>query len=395
MTKWNGGAVTLACDELREKIRGKKIAIMMNTTVIDNEGRLLLDVIVEEKWAEVCFFFGMEHGVRGNLYGADGNLSAVDEKTGISIVNLYDYPELRPPVEWIEKVDAVVFSAQDVGVRHWTYTPWLLVLIESCAKAGREVIILDRPNPIRGDIVEGAMPDAKYTEKPVGLISGVDYPLRHGMTIGELALMHNDMRNIGADITVLKMRGWRRDMWYDDTGLVWVPGSPNMPDTDTPLFFAATGLMQGSNLSLGIGTTTPFEFVGHPDIDGDILVRELNALNLPGIHFIQKYYMAMTYENPEEGSNRKLVLCNGAYMVINDRNAWRPVKTQLHIIDTLNRLFPDKVDFAYDNIGSRLRMCTDRICDILKAGKSLAPIMKEWEQSAEEFEKIREKYLLY
>lgn len=394
MKQWkNYGPVTLATDELREKIRGKKIALMMNTTAIDNEGRLLIDVIVSEKWAEVAFFFGMEHGVRGNLYAGDGKLSDVDEKTGIKIVNLYEYFELRPPVEEIEKVDAVVFCAQDVGVRHWTYTPWLLTLVEACAKAGREVIVLDRPNPIRGDIVEGATADEQYANTWTGLIGG-DYPLRHGMTIGELALMHNDEKKLGAKLTVLKMKGWRRDMWYDETGLVWVPGSPNMPDTDTPLFFAATGLMQSANFSLGIGTTTPFEFVGAPDFDGELLANELNALDLPGIYFIQKYYMAMTYLNPNEGEDRVLELCNGAFMVINDRNIWRPVETQLYIMDTLNRIFPDKVNFEHKK-DERVRMCTDKICDALNEHKSLLPVIEEWKKGAEEFRVRRAKYLLY
>ncbi len=393
MKKWKNGAVTLATDELREKIRGKKIALMMNTTAIDNDGRLLIDVIVEEKWAEVAFFFGMEHGVRGDLYAGDGKLSDVDAKTGIKIVNLYDFPRLQPPVEWVEKVDAVVFCAQDVGVRHWTYTPWLMLLVESCAKAGRECIVLDRPNPIRGDIVEGATADAEYKDSWKGLVTG-DYPLRHGMTIGELAVMFNDEKKLGANLTVLKMRGWKRDMWYDETGLVWVPGSPNMPDTDTPLFFAATGLMQAANFSLGIGTTTPFEYVGAPDFDGDLLAKELNALDLPGIYFIQKYYMAMTYLNPEEGAERKLTLCNGAFMVINDRDAWRPVETQLHIMDVLNRICPDKVNFEHHGL-AKIRMCTDKICDTLKERKSLLPIIEEWKKGAEEFKARRKKYLLY
>ena len=181
MKKWNSGAVTLATDELREKIAGKKIALMMNTTALDNDGRLLIDVISTEKWAEVAFFFGMEHGVRGNLYAGDGKLPDIDEKTGIKIVNLYEYPDYKPPVEWISQVDAVVFSAQDVGVRHWTYTPWLMLLMRSCAEAGVELIVLDRPNPIRGDIVEGAPAEEKYAGTI--LLSGFEYPLRHGMTI--------------------------------------------------------------------------------------------------------------------------------------------------------------------------------------------------------------------
>lgn len=392
MKQWKKGKVTLACDELRERIKGKKIALMMNTTAIDNEGRPIIDVIINENWADVEFFFGMEHGVRGDLYAGDGKLSDVDAKTGIKIVNLYDYPRLQPPVEWVEKVDAVVFCAQDVGVRHWTYTPWMMLLIESCALAGREVIILDRPNPIRGDIVEGAPAESHYAG--THLLSGFEYPLRHGMTIGELAIMYNDIKNVGANLTILKMRGWSRDMWHEDTGLCWLPGSPNMPDMDTPLFFAATGLMQSSNFSLGIGTTTPFEFVGAPDFDGELLCNELNNLDLPGIYFIQKYYMAMTYVNPEEGENRKLTLCNGAFMVINDKNIWRPVETQLHIMNVLNKLFHEKVDFEFE-AGSRSRMCTDKICDALKNNEDLTSIITEWKNGAEEFKKTREKYLLY
>lgn len=393
MKQWKQGKVTLACDELREHIRGRKIALMMNTTAIDNEGRLLIDVIVKEKWADVEFFFGMEHGVRGDMYAGDGKLSDKDAKTGIRIVNLYDYPPRnKPPVEWIKKVDAVVFSAQDVGVRHWTYTPWMMELIESCAEAEREVIILDRPNPIRGDIIEGEPAKAPYAG--THLLSGFEYPLRHGMTIGELALMYNDVKNIGAKVTVLKMRGWTRDMWYDETGLVWVPGSPNMPDTDTPLFFAATGLMQAANFSLGMGTTTPFEYVGDIEFDGEKLADELNSRELPGIYFIPKYYMAMTYRNPEEGEGRKLALCDGVLMVINDRNAWRPVDTQMHIMDALNKLFPDMVNFEHHDL-ARPRMCTDEICDALKDRKSLLPIAEKWRLGAEEFRKAREKYLLY
>ena len=392
MKKWKPGKVILACDELRKYIKGKKIALMMNTTATGNDGRLLIDTIAEEKWADIECFFGMEHGVRGNLYAGDGKLSAVDSKTGIRIVNLYDYPRYRPPVEEVAKVDAVVFCAQDVGVRHWTYTPWMIELIEACAAANREVIVLDRPNPIRGDIVEGCPTEEKYMD--MELISGFGYPLRHGMTIGELALMYKDVRNIDVKITVLKMQGWKRDMWYDETGLVWLPGSPNMPTLDTALYFAATGLMQASNISLGIGTTTPFQYVGAPCINGDEIARELNALDIPGVFFIQKYYMAMTYLNPQEGADRKLTLCDGVMMVINDRNIWRPVTTQLHIMNTLNRLYPGMINFDYHEL-SRVRMGTDEICNTLKENRSILPVIEKWKNSAKEFEKMREKYLLY
>lgn len=392
MKKSKKGNVILACDELYKCIKGRKIALMMNTTALDNDGNLLIDEIVKSGVAKVEFFFGMEHGVRGNLYAGDGNLSDIDEKTGIEIVNLYKYPRLQPPVEWLEKVDAVVFSAQDVGIRHWTYTPWLMLLIENAAKADCEVIILDRPNPIRGDIVEGAPAEPKYAGTQ--LLSGFEYPLRHGMTIGELALMYNSVKDINAKLTVLKMDGWSRDMWYDETGLIWVPGSPNMPTTETPLYFGMTGLMQSSNISLGIGTTTPFQFVGSPHFDGDKLTKELNSYNLPGVKFLQKYYMAMTYENPKEGADRKITLCNGTFIVIRDRNIVRPVEIQFHIMEVVNKLFYDKVNFEHTDDG-RSRMCTDEICDTLVKKESIIPINEKWKIGAKEFEKQRKPYLIY
>ena len=388
MKQWKTGAVTLACDELRAHIKGRKIALMMNTSAVDNEGRLLLDVIVQEKWAEVAFFFGMEHGVRGNLYANDGNLEMVDAKTGIRIVNLYDYPGLRPPVEFVEQVDAVVFCAQDIGIRHWTYTPWMMTLIDAAAKADREVIVLDRPNPIRGDIVEGA-PGDNYAG--IGLMSGFSYPLRHGMTIGELALVYNAVHHVGAKLTVLKMHGWKRDMWFEETGLPWLPPSPNIPTVDTALFFGATGLFQASNLSIGIKTTTPFQYIGHPEFDGEALADALNARNLEGIYFVPKYYMASV---PKPGVHEsELRLCDGVMMVIHDRDLWRPVKTQLYIMDTVRMLYPDFANL--ENTSARIRMCTDVICDRFRNRESLVPVVDAWEQGAEEFKKQRAPYLLY
>lgn len=390
MKQWKKGVVTLACDELRQHIAGKRIALMMNTSAIDNEGRLLLDVIVQEKWADVAFFFGMEHGVRGNLYAGNGDDTDVDEITGVKIISLYPFPGLRPPVELVEQVDAVVFCAQDVGVRHWTYTPWMITLIDSCAKAGREVIVLDRPNPIRGDIVEGAAGE-KYVG--AGLLSGFDYPLRHGMTIGELARMYNEEKKIGAKLTVLKMKGWKRDMWYDETGLIWLPPSPNMPTVDTALYFAATGLLQGSNLAYGIKTTTPFQYIGHPNVSGEALALELNSRGLQGVYFVPKYYMSDT--EPLSGKKKEIRLCNGVMMVIHDRDIWRPVMTQLNIMDAMLKLYPDILNLEWSKDLPRIRMCTDKICDAALRHESLQPVMEEWERGAEEFKKRREKYLLY
>ena len=390
MKQWKQGKVTLACEELKAAISGKKIALMMNTSAIDNNGRLLVDVMAEEKWADIAFFLGMEHGVRGNHYAGGGDTADVDEKTGIKIISLYQFPESRPPVELVSQVDAVVFCAQDVGVRHWTYTPWMMMLIDACAKADREVIILDRPNPIRGDIVEGA-PGEKYAGE--GLLSGFDYPLRHGMTIGELAKMYNEEKSIGAKLTILKMKGWRRDMWFEETGLIWLPPSPNMPTVDSALYFAATGLIQGANISFGVKTATPFQYIGHPDFSGEAIADALNGRDLPGVYFVPKFYQASLPK--DNGLPGDVVLCDGVMMVINDRNVWRPVSTQLNIIDVLNQLYPDTFNIARAGRFGNVRMGTDRISELSVKKESLLPLAKEWEEQAEAFKKRREPYLLY
>ena len=388
---WRGGRVKLACDALKERVKGKRIALMMNTTALDNEGRLLIDRIVDEKWAEVAFLLGMEHGVRGNLFAADENLEMKDPRTGLPIVNLYEYPGNRPPADRLREVDIVVFCAQDTGVRHWTYTPWMMTLLDSAAIAGCEVIVLDRPNPIRGDIVEGAPARSHYAGKM--LLSGFEYPLRHGMTVGELALMYNDVKHVHANLTVLKMEGWTRGMWFFETGLPWVPASPNMPTVDTALYFAATGLIQGSNISLGAGSTTPFQYVGAPAFDGEKLASALNAQNLPGIYFLQKYYMTIPYESFYRGE-RTPVLTDGVLLLINDRNAFRAMDTQLAIMDTLHHLFPTLVDFDH-HVASRTRMGTDEICDALASGEGLSALSEKWREESEAFKQASTPYLLY
>ena len=183
-------------------------------------------------------------------------------------------------------------------------------------------------------------------------------------------------------------------MWYEETGLPWIPASPNMPTVDTALYFAATGLMQGANFSLGIGTTTPFQYVGGVDLDGKRLSDALNAKNLDGVYFLQKYYQATTLKDSYDGIKNNFVLCDGVMMLIGDRNVWRPVSTQLQIMEVLQELFGDRINFEYHSI-ARARMCTDEICNELAKGNGLSEVTKNWERAAKEFDKARTPYLLY
>ena len=389
MKKWIGGAVKLAEESLREKIRGKKIALMINATAIMGDGRLLLDVIVEEKWADVAFILGMEHGVRCNFQPGEHDEAGIDEKTGIPVISLYDFPERRPPVSYLSQVDAVVYCTQDSGVRHWTFTPWMIYLVDAAAQAGCEMIVLDRPNPIRGDIVEGNIPDAYVPN----LLCGFDYPLRHGMTVGELAYMYNEEKGIGAKLTVLKMEGWKRDMWYDETGLLWLPPTPNMPTPDSFLYFCTVGLMQGSNISFGRMSTTPYQFIGLPAFSSEELATELNSRDFDDVYFVPKFNMATTVD-----SQKTPLPCNGVLITIRDRDSFRAVRTQLHIMDALQKLYaPDKwiFDFKVARFWARKRLGTDELHSIIERGESPLALLDKWEADAVAFEERRRKYLLY
>ena len=387
MEHWQSGAVVLAEESLKRAIRGKRIAMMINSSAIHNDGRYLMDMIVEEKWAEVAFFLGIEHGVRNDLENEHDNLGLVDPKTGIPIVNLYRYPEYRPPVEELRRVDAVVYCAQDSGVRHWTFTPWMLLLLQSAAKAGCEVIIVDRPNPLRGDIVEGKVTEPKYEGT---ILTGYGYPLRHGMTIGELALLHNEEWKLGVRLTVLRMEGWRRDMWYSDTGLMWLPPTPNISTPERLLSYLALGLLQGSNLALGHRTPIPFEWFGHPAFSAEKLARELNSRGLPDVFFAPRSFMSTTWTD-----RNTLIPCRGVVLLIRNRDTFRAVRTQLHIMDALVKLYPDTVDFEAAGGWARPRMGTDDVFDCIQSGRSILSLIEPWEADAAAFADRRKPYLLY
>ena len=387
MEKWIPGKVLLAEDSLRAAVRGKRIAMMVNGTAIHNDGRLLLDVIADEKWCEISFILGMEHGVRCTFSAGEKDSSDVDEKTGIPILCLYDYPERRPPVSELRSVDAVLFCAQDAGVRHWTFTPWMHYLLDAAAEAGCEVIIVDRPNPIGGVTVEGNLVEEKYLHT---LLTGAGYPLRHGMTVGELALMYQAEHNLDLKRTVLKMEGWEREMFYSDTGLLWLPPTPNTPNPETFIDFATTGLLQSSNLSLGDHTLLPFKFIGRPEFSSEELARELNSRGLDDVYFAPRFYMSSTRWEKDV-----MMPCNGILSVYRDKKSFRPVRAQLHLIDALAKLYSDVISFEYKPGWARKRMGTDDIYDRLESGRSVLDLIDKWSSDSEEFKKRRAPYLIY
>ena len=376
-------AVKIGLDQLHQAVKGKKVALMMNNTALTDTGKSLIDVMHFDWHCDIGFLLGMEHGVRGELKGGVKVKNIADPVTGLPVVSLYDFPGLKPPSELLAKVEAVVFCAQDAGVRHYTYTPWMMFVMESAAKVGTEVIVLDRPNPIGGDIVEG------QTVKPgfFSIIGGFEYPYRHGMTQGELALMYNDKHQVGCRLTVIPMEGYTRDMWYDQTGLLWIPPSPNIPVLDTLVAYATTGLLQSTNVSAGIGTTVPFHLFGAPWMNGRDMAEKLNCLNLPGLLCVDKYFIPNYSMYQEE-------VCSGVYFIITDRLSYLPVTAAIHLLSLLAHDY--KVQFQFTSIRSYdQRAGSSKLREDLLKGREAKDILVEWDEDAKGFVQDRKPYLLY
>ena len=348
---------------------------------------MLMDTMHEGKWCDIALFLGMEHGVRCNFSAGEKDECRADEKTGIPIVCLYDYPERRPPVSVLRELDAVVYSTQDAGVRHWTFTPWLFYLLDAADEAGCEVIILDRPNPLGGDAVEGNLVEEKYLDT---LLTGFGYPLRHGMTVGELATMYKAERGLRVELTVLRMSGWERNMYYSDTGMIWLPPTPNIPIPEAFLDFATTGLMQSSDLSLGDRTSNVFKFIGRPEFDAEVLAAELNSRGLDDVYFAPRFAASSTRWEKDI-----LLPCNGVMTVYRDKYNFRPVRAQLHLMDAIAKLYGDVVNLEYKPFWARKRMGTDDIYDRIETGRSLLDLIPKWENDSAEFRERRRPYLLY
>jgi uncharacterized protein YbbC (DUF1343 family) len=319
--------------------------------------------------------FGPEHGIRGLL---DEKVSdSVDEKTGLPVYSLYGETRVPKP-EHLQGLDALVFDIQDIGCRFYTYIATMGNCMEAAAKAKIQFIVLDRVNPINGISTEGPI--------HLGKSSFVAYhttPLRHGMTVGELARMFNAEKKFGADLLVIPLSGWKRDFWFDQTGLAWINQSPNMRNLNEATLYPGVGLLE-SAVSVGRGTDTPFEVLGAPYINDVAFAAELNRAGLPGIRFVPIRFTpnASVFKDKQ---------CGGVYMVVTDRNRCNVVDVGIQIAITLQKLYPN--DFAMEKMHPLLQ--ERATLDAIKAGKSLAEIKATWNAGLNEFRERRTHYLLY
>jgi uncharacterized protein YbbC (DUF1343 family) len=328
----------------------------------------------------VTALFGPEHGFGGAALDGAKVGDAVDPRMGLPVYSLYGQ-HYEPTSEMLADVDAFVFDMQDVGVRFYTYLSTLFNILKAAGKAGKPVYLLDRPNPITGEIIEGGEVEHGF-ESFVGI---VNVPIRHAMTLGELAQFMNAEYGLAADLHIVEMQNWHRSMWFDETGLPWVPTSPAMPHLSTATLYPGMCLLEGTNLSLGRGTSLPFEICGAPWLDGYALAEEMNALCLSGVRFRPIVFTP-------SASNHAGSECHGVQVHVIDRVALRPVTIALNLIAITRRMSGEA--WAWNPHFEKLAGVSG-VRSALEAGTSVSEITSTWAESISSFILQREKYLLY
>ncbi len=368
-----------------EILRGKRIGLITNPTGVDPELRSAADLLAARRDMRLVALFGPEHGVRGDA--ANHVANATDPKTGLPVYSLFGATR-RPTAAMLRGVDALVFDIQDVGARFYTYISTMALSMQAAAASGIPFVVLDRPNPLGGQLVEGPVLDPKWSS----FMGMYPLPIVHGMTIGELAGYFNDEFRIGARLSVVRMEGWSRSMWFDATGLPWVMTSPGIPQFTTAVLYPAMGPIGDTNLSVGVLTTKPFEFVGQTFVHPWRLRTALEARHLGGLAFREVYWRGEPWTEtggPEYG---------GVEIRVTDRSAYHPVDLTVQILDVARQLYPKQFRWgprAGEGYVFDWDMGTDQVRQALRAGKTPAAIEREWEPGLARFLQIREKYLLY
>ncbi|HEY7089646.1 MAG TPA: exo-beta-N-acetylmuramidase NamZ domain-containing protein [Tepidisphaeraceae bacterium] len=358
-------------------LRKRHVAVITNQTGRDRDGNRLIDLLARERDVHVVCLFSPEHGLYGNVDEKVGH--GVDAKTGFKVWSLYG-PTRRPTDEMLEGVDTMLFDIQDIGTRFYTYPATLGYCMEEAAKRKIKVIVLDRPNPIGAMGVHGMIAEKKF----LGFTAYGPLPLVHGMTIGELARLFNGEYGIGCDLSVVECVNYRREMWWDQTGLMWTNPSPNMRNLTQATIYPAIGMLEAANLSVGRGTDQPFEFFGAPWVDDNRLATELNDANLPGLRFVPIEFTPVSSKFKDQA-------CQGCYVVVTDRTKVQPGRTGLTIAWELKKLFGDA--FQIDAV-SRL-MQNEAVLAALKATDDPAKLPAMWRDDLAGFRAVREKYLIY
>jgi uncharacterized protein YbbC (DUF1343 family) len=357
---------------------GKRVGLITNHTGINRYWCPTIDILYNSEKVNLVALFSPEHGIRGTV--DDIVPSSIDSITGLTIHSLYSETR-RPTEKMLNGIDALVFDIQDIGTRFYTYIGTMKLCMEEAAKKKIEFIVLDRPNPINGIEIEGPVLSPKHV---FGLAGIFPIPIRHGMTVGELSLLFNGEDKLGLDLTVIKMKNWEREYWFDHTGLPWINPSPNMRNLIEATLYPGIGLLERTNVEDKRGLERPFEMIGAPWINSIKLATELNNRNITGVRFAPIKFIPKAYRYRDQ-------LCEGVAINLLNRNSFRPVECGISLLQVLYRLYPDKFDLQ--KIWQVTR--SDQLIDQIRKQVPIEDIVESWQAGLTSFSKIRKKYLLY
>jgi len=372
-------------------LKGKRVGIVTNQTGIASSGEHIVDILSGIEDLSISALYAPEHGIRGDLPDGTKVASYADKRTGIQVWSLYG-EHLKPTQKMLEDVDVLIYDIQDVGARFYTYISTMGLVMEAASEFGKQFIVLDRPNPINGVTIEGPIIEEPY----FSFVGQYPIPVRYGMTPGELAWMIKGEKWMEGmnrlDLKVIPMEGWRREMWFDQTGLPWTRPSPNIPSPLTAAVYPGLCLVEALNVSEGRGTMRPFEQIGAPWIDSHKLAETMNFFRLPGIYFKPITFTPVALPQAAAWNKYRDQDVNGLSLIITDRDSLRPLQVMVHLLFALKKSYPAELE---------LRENLERLIGIPSFRKSIddlrnpEEILGEWEPGIQAFDKARQKYLLY
>ena len=374
-------------EEITQLIDGRRVALITNNTAVTSDLRDIVEVFHDYENLQLTRIWSVEHGLYNGIQNG-GDQPFNHRTSGTPVRSIVSFDRL-PSKAMLDDVDVVFYDILNAGVRWFGNIYNMVYAMQGCAEAGKPIVVLDRPNPINARVTSGKVLDPRF-KSGIGLFP---IPMRYGMTDGELGLLINKEFGIGARLTVVPMRGYQRDMWYDETGLPWIEPAPNLPTLESLTVYPATCLFEGTNVSEGRGTTHPFEFIGAPWIDGWDLARNLNKRGLPGVYFKETEF-SPTFQKYAAR------LCSGIRIHVQDRDEFEPIATGLHILHAINELYKDDLTWRSssakpDLYTSDIILGTNEIRKGILDGKDPDALMEGWGEEVEQFKDISRKYWLY
>ena len=375
------GVETFLAD-VPQAFRGKRVALITNSSAIDRTGKSVIDLVAAHEDLKLVALLAPEHGIRGTVMDGVEIKDETDPKTGVPIYSLYLSEDRGPTPKMLENVEVLLYDLQEVGGRTWTYVSTMALAMQAAKRKGIPFVVFDRPNPIGGEIVEGALLDTAFKS----FVGMYPIPARHGLTVGELATLFNTKFGIGADLVVARVQNWKRSQWMDDAGLPWVNPSPNLRSLAALTSYPGSVYFEGTTLTEGRGTDRPFEQIGAPWLNAAEVARVMNERRLPGIRF-----EAITMPVLPTAAKHPGKTIPAIRFVVTDRRAYRPVRTSLLLIDEIRRRH--LADFGWTGTIDRLTG-SDKVKKAIEGG-TLPALLEEWDREAAEFKASSAAYRLY